>query len=148
MSRFVVDASVAIKWYLPEQHSADAERLLNNGFQLLAPDLLVPEVGNVLWKRVLRSEITIQKAQIVLRALAALPIDLQPATALAENAMIVACGLKRSLYDSLYLALALMADCKLVTADKKLFDAVKDTASVKSHILWIEDIPVMNSKKD
>jgi len=137
VSSFVVDASVAIKWYLPEPNSADADRLLSGGFQLLAPDLLFPEVGNILWKRVMRSELTVQKARIILRALESLPLTLRPASSLAENALTIACGLKRSFYDSLYLALAVTADCRLVTADGKLFDAVKDAAPIKKHILWI-----------
>lgn len=141
MSRYVVDASVAIKWYLPEPNSADADRLLSGGFQLLAPDLLFSEVENILWKRVMRSEITAQKARVILRALESLPMTLRPASILAETAMTVACGLKRSFYDSLYLSLALMTDCRLVTADGKLFDAVKDAAPIKKHILWIEDVP-------
>jgi predicted nucleic acid-binding protein len=142
VSRFVVDASVAIKWYLPEPNSADADRLLSGGFQLLAPDLLFSELGNILWKRVMRLEITVQKAQVILHALESLPMTLRPASVLAENAMTVACGMKRSFYDSLYLALALMADCRLVTADRKLFDAVKDATPIKKHIIWIEDVPV------
>jgi predicted nucleic acid-binding protein len=141
VSRFVVDASVAIKWYLPESNSADADRLLSGGFQLFAPDLLFPEAGNILWKRVMRSEITVQKAQVILRSLESLPILLRPASELTESAMTVACGLKRSFYDSLYLALSLIEDCKLVTADRKLFDAVKDATPIKKHILWIEDVP-------
>ena len=141
VSRFVVDASVAIKWYLPEPNSEDADRLLSGGFRLHAPDLLFAEVGNILWKRVMRSEITAPKAQVILRAMESLPMTLQPANVLAENAMTVACGLKWSFYDSLYLALALMTDCRLVTADRKLFDAVKDAAPIKKHILWIEDVP-------
>jgi predicted nucleic acid-binding protein len=141
VNRLVVDASVAIKWYLPESHSADADRLLGNGFQLLAPDLLVAETGNILWKRVMRSELTVRKAESILRALKALPMTLHPASVLAENAMTVACGLKRSFYDSLYLALALTADCPLVTADRKLFEAVRDASPVKKHILWVEDVP-------
>jgi predicted nucleic acid-binding protein len=145
VNRFVVDASVAIKWYLPEPHSADADRLLGNGFQLLAPDLLVIEAGNILWKRIMRSELTVRKAQIIMRALEALPMTFYPASVLAENAMTVACGLKRSFYDSLYLALALTTDCRLVTADRKLFDAVRDAAPVRKHILWIEDVPERNA---
>ena len=141
MSRFVVDASVAIKWYLPEQNSADADRLLSGGFQLLAPDLLFSEVGNILWKRVMRSEITVQKAQVILHALESLPLTLRPASLIAENTMTIACGLKRSFYDSLYMALAVMTDCRLVTADGKLFDAVNNAPQIKKHLLWIEDVP-------
>jgi predicted nucleic acid-binding protein len=98
-------------------------------------------MGNILWKRVMRSEITVQKAQVILHALESLPLTLRPASVLAENAMTIACGLKRSFYDSLYLALAMMADCRLVTADGKLFDAVKDAPPIKKHLLWIEDVP-------
>lgn len=141
MNRFVVDASVAIKWYLPEQNSTDADRLLNGGFQLLAPDLLLPEVGNILWKRVMRSELTVQKARVIVHALEALPLILQPTSVIADNAMTFACGLKRSFYDSLYLTLAVMTDCRLVTADRKLFEAVKDSPPVKKHLLWIEEVP-------
>jgi len=141
VNRFVVDTSVAIKWYLPEQNSVDADRLLSGGFELLAPDLLLPEVGNILWKRVMRSEITVQKARVILHALEALPLILRPASVLAENAMTIACGLKRSFYDSLYLALAVMTDCRLVTADRKLFEALKDSPTIKKHLLWIEDVP-------
>ena len=141
MNRFVVDASVAIKWYLPETNSADADRLLSGGFQLLAPDLLLPEMGNILWKRVMRSELSVQKAQVILQALESLPLTLRPASLLAENAMTIACGLKRSFYDSLYMALAVRTDCRLVTADRKLFEALKDTPTIKKHLLWIEDVP-------
>ena len=141
MNRFVVDASVAVKWYMPEPNSADADRLLSGGYKLYAPDLLVPEVGNVLWKRVMRSELSVQKARIILQTLKSLPMTFTPSSVLAENAMTIAGGLKRSFYDSLYLALALTADCRLVTADRKLFDAVKDAPPIRKNILWIEDVP-------
>ena len=47
----VVDSSVAVKWYLEEEGSDRAESLLRRNARLLAPDLLLPELGNVLWKR-------------------------------------------------------------------------------------------------
>jgi predicted nucleic acid-binding protein len=47
----VVDASVAIKWYLPEIHSEDALRLIDEERELLVPDLVWSEVGNILWKK-------------------------------------------------------------------------------------------------
>lgn len=142
MNRFVVDASVAVKWYLPEPHSADAEKLLVGAYQLLAPDLIVSEVGNILWKRIMRSELSVPKAKSIMAAFAGLPLTLLPANSLAENAMTVACGLKRTFYDSIYLALAMTADCRLVTADRKLFEAiVKDAGPARQNILWVEDIP-------
>ena len=142
MNRFVVDASVAMKWYLPESHSADAEKLLSGEFRLLAPDLIVSEVGNILWKRVMRSELSVPKAKSIMAAFAKLPLTILPANALAENAMTIACGLKRTFYDSVYLALAMTADCRLVTADRKLFEAIVNNAGpAKQHVLWIEDIP-------
>ena len=142
MNSFVVDASVAVKWYLPEPHSADADRLLAGAYRLLAPDLIVSEVGNILWKRTMRSELSVSKAKSIMAAFAELPLTLLPANALAENAMTIAFALKRTFYDSIYLALAMTADCSLVTADRKLFDAiVKDAGPAKQHILWIEDIP-------
>ena len=66
---FVVDASVAIKWFLPELYGDAALRLLREGHSLVAPDLLFPEVGNVLWKRVRRREATAKEAGAALDAL-------------------------------------------------------------------------------
>jgi predicted nucleic acid-binding protein len=44
----VVDASVAVKWYLSEDHTDAAEKLLDGGFDLHAPELIFTELGNVL----------------------------------------------------------------------------------------------------
>jgi predicted nucleic acid-binding protein len=48
LTGFVVDASVALKWFLPEVHSDAAARLLREGYRLHAPDLIRAEFGNVL----------------------------------------------------------------------------------------------------
>ena len=50
-TNFVVDAGVAIKWYVPEVHEADAKRFLNPAFTLHVPELFYPEFGNILWKK-------------------------------------------------------------------------------------------------
>jgi predicted nucleic acid-binding protein len=144
VSRFVVDASVAIKWYVPEVHSEDAERLLADAVELCAPDLLFPEIGNILWKRVMRADMTEAKARSIMHALEALPISVWRSNVLAEGALSIACSTKRSFYDSLYLALAVTADCELVTADLKLYMALKDVPLFKKHLLWVEDVPEKN----
>ncbi|MBV8312361.1 MAG: type II toxin-antitoxin system VapC family toxin, partial [Planctomycetaceae bacterium] len=47
----VVDAGLAIKWYVPEVHEAEAKRFLDPAFTLHAPDLFFPEFGNMVWKK-------------------------------------------------------------------------------------------------
>lgn len=52
MKKVVVDASVVVKWFVPEIHSAPAARLLDSDVVLYAPDLIGSEVGNTLRKKV------------------------------------------------------------------------------------------------
>lgn len=137
---YVVDASVAIKWYLPEDHSIYAARLPLLDAQLHCPDLMFAEVGNILWKYVIRAECSRNRADTILRELQTLSIKIWDTYKIAEDAFDIACRTKRTFYDSLYLALAVKEDCRMVTADLKLYNALKET-SLKKHILWIEDIP-------
>ena len=51
MNRCVIDASVAVKWFLPEIHTDAAEKWMARDAAFLAPDLIYAEFGNVLWKR-------------------------------------------------------------------------------------------------
>jgi predicted nucleic acid-binding protein len=62
----VIDASVAIKWLLPEE-GRDLALGLQNEYQegaidLIAPELIVSEIGNVLWRRMRRGELTSESA--------------------------------------------------------------------------------------
>jgi predicted nucleic acid-binding protein len=139
-SRFVVDASVAVKWFLPEVHDAHARRLLAPGIERLAPDLIFPEVGNILWKRVRAEQITEAEADATLRALGALPLVVAPSWPLVVPALAIACPTDRSVYDSLYLALAVREGAPLVTADAKLYNALRGGPLAPS-LLWVEDIP-------
>ena len=138
---YVIDASVAIKWYLPEEHSIHAARLPLLAVSLHCPDLLFAETGNILWKYVLRSECSHGKAVAILKELQALSMKVWDTSQLAVEAFNIACRTKRTFYDSLYVALAVRIDCRLVTADLKLYNALKET-SLKKHVLWIEDIPL------
>jgi predicted nucleic acid-binding protein len=122
----VVDSSVAVKWYLPERGSDRAASLLGSGMRLVAPDLLIPEVGNVLWKR--RRDMPVGEMQAIAVALAsACPVTLYPSSVLLEGALSLALTYDRSVYDSLYLALAVSEDCPLVTADERLSNALHGT---------------------
>ena len=139
MSRFVVDASVAIKWYFPENHTEEAERLLKPGNELFAPDLLLSEIGNILWKRFTASECPRNKAFTILRELQSHFLEIWEVVILSDEAFDIACRTKRSFSDSLYIALAVKTDCQMVTADLKLYNALKGTL-FKKHMLWVENI--------
>src|SRR5687767_1778490 len=106
MKKVVVDASVAVKWFVPEIHSEAAARVLGPEIALYAPDLIGPEFGNVLWKKVRRDEIERTEADEILNAFAKLPFEIRSSSLLLSAAFELAVALDRTVYDSLYLALA------------------------------------------
>jgi predicted nucleic acid-binding protein len=124
LNQVVVDASVAVKWFIPEAGCEDAAALLDASVRLLAPDLLFAEVGNVLWKKVTRAEITVAEARAALKLLKAVPFDVVSSSVLTDAALEIACAYKRSVYDALYVALAVARDATLVTADRRLVQAL------------------------
>ncbi|MBL8226564.1 MAG: type II toxin-antitoxin system VapC family toxin [Chromatiales bacterium] len=118
----VVDASIAAKWVVAEAGSDAARRVLEGPGPLIAPDLLVAEVGNVLWKKVTRRAITRRHAQEAIIWLPELFDRLFDSAALAPRALELAVGHGATVYDSLYVALAEAAgrEAVLVTADPVL----------------------------
>lgn len=139
MTRFVVDSSVAVKWFLPEEHTEAARELLRDGNRLIAPDLIRAEVGNAMWKRWRRGEIPAEAALEVLRDLRRLPLGIESSEPLVEVAWDVARRFGCSFHDSLYVALAHRADCTLVTADRKLYNALQD-GDLAERLTWVEEI--------
>ncbi len=138
MKKVVVDASVAVKWFVPEIHSEAAADLLDPDIVLCAPDLIGPELGNILWKKVRRRELARGEAAEILDAFLAVPFEILSSTILLAPAFDIAAELDRTVYDSVYLALAVAEDCVLVTADAK-FHAVVAASPMASHVHWVED---------
>ena len=136
MSRFVVDASVAVKWLVPEIHTQEAELLLDSTHVLLAPELLYAEVGNALWKRVRRRELSGEEASLVLGALHRFTLEVTPTRALVNSALELALQADCTVYDGLYLALAIHDECRLVTADSRLRSAASRHGFAR-HIAWL-----------
>ena len=142
MRRFVVDASVVIKWFVPEVHHEAARRLLREGFELLSPDLVRAEVGNVLWKKWRRGELSAGEAVAVLRDFGRFPLRIRSSEPLMEGAWTVAQRFGRSFYDGLYVALAVETESSLVTADLRLYNALRDDAladALADNLLWVEE---------
>ena len=135
----VVDASVAIKWFLPEIHSEAASLVLETKCELMAPDLIWVEVGSILWKKVIRKEINVQEAEGILKDFLRFPVQTPGSKFLLNSAWQLANGSGATVYDSLYLALARYHGCPLVTADRKFYEVTtKKTAG--SSVIWVEDI--------
>lgn len=125
MSICVVDCSVALKWYVPEPHAESASQLLDGYHELHAPDLLLPEFGNCLWNKVRLGELTANESRTILRALGTVPLEIHSSELLLEAALELALHTARTVYDSLYVALSMLLECPFVTADRRLFRALR-----------------------
>lgn len=137
MSLYVVDASVVVKWLVPEEHSEKAVALLDQ-HDLIAPDLVLAEVGNIFWKMQRRDELSDDEALTALETLRPPPFELHPTEKLLPNAYLIAARHDRTLYDSLYLALAVASSTRMVTADSKLCNALAST-DLSDHLMLIGD---------
>jgi predicted nucleic acid-binding protein len=120
----VVDANVVTKWFIPERLSEEAVRLLDERHELAVPDLVWPEVGNVLWKKTRAGELSREEAARIVQALDALPLTVFPSRNVLEAALEIALASGRSVYDSIYVALAVALGCPLITADERLVNAL------------------------
>ena len=120
----VVDASVAVKWVIPEVLSDQAESLRGRADRLLAPDLLLPEAANALWKKLTRGEITAREAAQAIDLLMQSGLDLRPSGPLLGRALTLARRLRHPVYDCIYLALTQAEGATLITADQRLLARV------------------------
>jgi predicted nucleic acid-binding protein len=138
VSRIVLDASVAVKWVLREEHAAAARQVLSTR-DLLAPHLLWAEVGNTLWKRHRRRESSVEEVRRMLAEIQQLPVITFAHWPLFPEALDLAISLDQTVYDCLYLALAEARNSFMVTADRRFHDVVSDSVWA-DRIRWIEDV--------
>jgi predicted nucleic acid-binding protein len=118
VSGYVIDASVAIKWVIDEPGSEQALKLRRHA--VAAPDLLISECANIVWKKVRLGELTGPEATMAIRLLVRADIELVPARQLASRAVEWAILLDHSAYDCMYLTLAEATTRPFVTADARL----------------------------
>ena len=136
--RLVVDASVAVKWLFPEVDEEAAKRVLKSAREILAPDLIWAEVGNAALKKISRKEVSVDEAAVVMREFQNYPLQITESKTLVDTALVVAHDIGLSLYDALYLSLSYDRDCSLVTADRKLYDRVRQ-AYPQTETIWLEN---------
>lgn len=137
MRRLVVDASVAIKWVVPEPNSAAAAALKSS--LLVAPDLIRAEYGNILWRQTKQGLLSADEAIYLFGVLADVPVALTPSERLEMDALSIACELKHPIYDCYYLALAQRENAPLVTEDRRLLQTAQAHGRFRSLVLSLDD---------
>jgi predicted nucleic acid-binding protein len=126
-SSYVVDASVAAKWFLPQAGEtlvAESLRIFegyaSGRIGLAVPDLFWPELGNVFWKAVRLGRMTKQSGEEALAAMIRQTIPTTPSAPLLADAFAIATTFQCTVYDATYVALAVTARTPLLTADERL----------------------------
>lgn len=143
MSAVVVDASVGVKWFLPEVHSAEARQWRNGAVELHTLAFFFDlEIANILWKKVWRAEITRADADLILAQLPPLPITRYSEAPLLPSAFDLADRAQRTVYDCLYLALAIHLGGRMLTADQRLYNSLTGTPWAP-HLCWVGDVPTV-----
>ena len=143
MTSYVVDANVAAKWFLPAGELLIDEALhLRNGFaegriRLSVPDLFWTELGNIVWKAVRGGRMSPEAATKAIRTLSELNIPTFSTQPLLAHAFSIAATFGRTVYDSMYVALAVVSQQSLVTADERLANSLAAHLPVR----WLGSIP-------
>ena len=126
--RLVVDASVVVKWYVPEVDSEVAGAILRGDAELLAPELLLAEMGNLLWKKVRRGELEVDEGEAIIdEFLASAPVDCLPHAPYLAAAYGISTRLGCTVYDALYISVALTEQATVTTADARLVERASGT---------------------
>lgn len=139
----VVDASLALKWVIPETDSNAAIELLNQwtteGKKVVAPALFIYEVTNILYRQSAANKLTYEEAKQSLKKLFSIGVKLK--FTLHENISMQAMEFAHlfnlpATYDAHYLALAQREKSDYWTADARLWNAVKGRLN---WVRWIGD---------
>lgn len=142
MKQAVVDASVAVKWVVPEAHSENAESLLSAGTGLLVPGHWAAEVATALWaKSAIHGVMSRQQAIERIAWIGSLTVEVIPVDRLIVAATGIAFDLRATACDTLYLALAEQSGTALVTVDRKLYEKAKATSRFADLVVWLGDLP-------
>lgn len=129
--RYVVDCSVAVKWFVPEPLSDIADTVLDQFMagevSLVAPESIVAELGHALRKCVLNKDplrrISPEESHSFLDEFLVIGIETVGIAPLASHAIRLTTQHQTTFFDALYIAVALREDLSVLTADGPLTHA-------------------------
>jgi predicted nucleic acid-binding protein len=134
----VLDASVAVKWVIPPESEALTDeslhllqRYMKGDINFIVPDVFWPEVGNVLWKGFQQRRWTKTFAETAVPKIMERGFFTVSSMTLLPEALKIAFARERSVYDCLYVALAIQFKTELITADERLANALAARLPVK-----------------
>lgn len=130
----IVDASVAFKWIATETDSDTALRVLDMP-GLIAPELVLSEVGNAIWKQQRRGEIKAVPMDVL--QLTRMYSRLESVAPLITRAVDLGVQLDHPIYDCVYYALAERENVPLITADLR-FAKVCDAHGIAGRLRMLE----------
>jgi predicted nucleic acid-binding protein len=147
LTALVLDASVAVKWLIPSAISSQKETLTAESLQLLrryvdgdinlmVPDVFWAEVGNVLWKGVRQRRWPQAHAEGAASEIRGRNFFTVSSLTLLPDALKIALVHERSVYDCLYVALAIRFKTEMITADERLANALAARLPVKWLGAW------------
>jgi|AntRauTorckE6833_2_1112554.scaffolds.fasta_scaffold08660_2 predicted nucleic acid-binding protein len=123
----VIDACVAIKWFLPEKNYEEAAEILSNHNRLIAPDLFQIELDSIITKKIRQRLIEKEDAYRMYDEIRNLPIQIIPYSLISTLAFDLSAALPITQYDACYLAVAIEFDQKVVTADMRFVRGMERT---------------------
>jgi predicted nucleic acid-binding protein len=146
----VVDASVAVKWLLAEDHSDEALAMLADGnafkVQLVVPPGFTGEVLNALYQQERRNALLSVDVDEALERFDAVPYQLAASARFLDDALAIARRFSLgATYDGQYLALAQAFGVEFWTADQRLIRAVAPSFPL---IRWIGDYTSVDDTSD
>jgi predicted nucleic acid-binding protein len=98
--------------------------------------LIYPEAGNILWKKQRLKELTRSEVEEITDAILSLPLKIESSQPLLPLALDIAVAYGITVYDAVYVSLAKVYEATLITADRKLVDALAKT-DLKDSVIWL-----------
>jgi predicted nucleic acid-binding protein len=139
MATRTIDASVIGAVMFAERHSASARGLMTDQWDRVAPSHLMAESLSIVFTKYLRGVCPPEDVERHVNEVLALPVRTVEDSVVAMDAMHLAVLLRHSVYDCMYLAVAMRERAPLVTADRRLYDAAV-AAELGEHVVWVGDL--------
>lgn len=144
MKRIVIDANVVVKWFLDDEEYVDnavaiKDAFLEDKIDLIAPIILPVEWANAMNVSIKRKRFPDKEWEGALEDFEEFSIPIVNSNGLLKLAWSYSRSFDKAVYDGIYMALASIEGCELVTGDKPLFNSVQDRIP---WVRWIGDFAI------